>query len=157
MEFIFPNQDYHLDGPSIFLSMNPALLRENVEFEWKIVAVGGKRRKEVVYLQKSRSNALEFRDNNIKDCKDIFIEASVKMCHGELEIEACEENPVFASVWAAKECHDFDKSMKRSNVEVDFTDPASILLDCQGTFICAKKSVLFRESTYFESRQEYIY
>ena len=126
---------------------------EDVKVKWKCVLVT-KSKKETDFVSEEQQNSERFTidGEDVSDLDEIKVEATV-VVNREVMIRNDEEKQKFLF---PMEMHYLDKCIKAfhdkkaSGSSHEVATP--IMLDCQGSYVFAEKSVLMNESSYFESR-----
>ena len=130
----------------------------NLYVKWKIVLIGFSDgaediKNDVTLFDKNDGEVYTLAKKKFKDCREMLIEAAINIFDEDSSdsSEGYEATPYGQLVWSAKESHHLQHLAKSSNAEMN-EDDSFVLLDLNGTYTCAKKSVLFKESAYFQAR-----
>eukprot|EP00088_Acartia_fossae_P051913 TRINITY_DN5843_c0_g1_i10.p1 TRINITY_DN5843_c0_g1~~TRINITY_DN5843_c0_g1_i10.p1 ORF type:complete len:696 (+),score=127.65 TRINITY_DN5843_c0_g1_i10:129-2216(+) len=130
--------------------------QEIKEMRWRVKLIGGKEAKsknEVIFADTSKKHTYRLpEERKILDGEEILIEAKVQ----DIDDLYPRDDPITEYtgelIWYAKESYHMEALMKNSNDQTENIDPTPIMLECRGSLICAKKSVLRKESIFFGSK-----
>ena len=142
------------------------------DIEWKVILVDwnndSEHKNNVIFLDNERCGTYTLSKRKLECCHEVWVEAFVTVYnnssygqqHDSCDAERTRPPPCTTLVWSSKESYhlgDLNKSANDDPVTEQAESKTMVLLDCKGDYVCADKSVLCRESTYFQSRNEEIF